>query len=244
MGTISPLEQRTLLLLSNRTWNSGLADRLSRQLNCSVEIITEPSKLTPEAVAAIDPQWIFVPHWSYLIPESIWGSWTTVIFHMTDLPYGRGGSPLQNLIQRGHSSTMLTALRCSAELDAGPIFLKEQLNLHGSAEEIFLRADALIEKMIVQIVFHKPIPHPQQGEPVFFSRRNPAQSNLNGCPEGDLESWYDQIRMLDAHGYPHAFLEVDGMRMEFRRVSRRSDGLHADVVITAISSKSEDYQQL
>jgi hypothetical protein len=55
-----------------------------------------------------------VPHWSHLIPESIWGPCPTVIFHMTDLPYGRGGSPLQNLIQRGHSSTMLTALRCGS----------------------------------------------------------------------------------------------------------------------------------
>ena len=61
--------------------------------------------------------WIIVPHWSQLIPESICGPWPTVIFHMTDLPYGRGGSPLQNLIQRGHSSTMLAAQRCGAGRD-------------------------------------------------------------------------------------------------------------------------------
>ena len=53
---------------------------------------------------------------------------------------------------------------------------------------------------------------PQEGEPVLFSRRKPAQSNLASCPEGDLSSWYDQIRMLDAEGYPHAFLEIHGMR--------------------------------
>ena len=64
--------------------------------------------------------------------------------------------------------------------------------------------------------------HPQQGEPVF-SRRTPAQSNLASCPEGDLSAWHDQIRMLDAEGYPHAFLEVMGC-LEFRRVCQRSDG--------------------
>ena len=37
--------------------------------------------------------------------------------------------------------------------------------------------------------------------------------------------------MLDAEGYPHAFLEINGMRLEFRRVSQRSDGLYADVKI-------------
>ena len=235
MGPISLFQQRPLLLLSSRPWNSALADRLIRQLNRPVETIAEPAKLTSEAVAAIDPQWIFVPHWSHLIPESIWASWPTVIFHMTDLPYGRGGSPLQNLIQRGHTSTMLSALRCGAGLDTGDIYTKQPLSLHGSAEEIFLRADALIEKMIEHIVCDEPAATPQQGEPVLFSRRTPAQSNLASCPEGDQSAWYDQIRMLDAEGYPQAFLEARGMQLEFRRVSLRSDGLHADVRIVPIS---------
>ena len=236
MGTISLLQKRPLLLLSSRPWNSALAERLSLQLNRPVESINDPVKLTSEAVAAIDPQWIFVPHWSHLIPESIWGSWPTVIFHMTDLPYGRGGSPLQNLIQRGHSSTVLTALRCCAGLDAGGIYNKQPLSLYGSAEEILLRADSVIGQMIEQIVSEEPPAIPQQGDPVIFNRRTPAQSNLASCPKGDLRSWYDQIRMLDAEGYPHAFLEAHGMRLELRRVSQRSDGLHADVKIMPIAS--------
>ena len=236
MGPISSRHQRPLLLLSSRPWNSALADRLSLQLNRPVESIAEPAMLTSEAVAAIDPQWIFVPHWSHLIPESIWGSWPTVIFHMTDLPYGRGGSPLQNLIQRGHSITMLSALRCHAGMDTGDIYIKQPLSLHGSAEEIFLRADGLIEQMIEQIVREEPVATPQQGEPVLFSRRTPAQSNLASCQQGDQSSWHDQIRMLDAEGYPHAFLEGHGMRLEFRRVSQRSDGLYADVKIMPIAA--------
>ena len=157
---------------------------------------------------------------------------------MTDLPYGRGGSPLQNLIQRGHSSTVITALRCSAGLDAGDVFLKQPLSLHGSAEEIFLRADGLIEQMIERIVREEPLAKPQQGRSVVFSRRTPAQSDLASCQEGSLSAWFDQIRMLDAESYPHAFLEAHGMRLEFRRVCQRSDGLHADVRITPISSPS------
>jgi len=236
MDSTAPREQRPLLLLSSRPWNSALADRLSRRLDRPVESITAPAHLTPAAVAAIDPQWIFVPHWSHLIPESVWGPWPTVIFHMTDLPYGQGGSPLQNLIQRGHSSTMLTALRCGSGLDTGDVYLKQPLSLHGSAEEIFLRADILIEQMIERIVCEEPMATPQQGEPVLFTRRKAAQSNLASCPEGDLIAWYDQIRMLDAEGYPHAFLEIHGMRLELRRVCQRSDGLHADVRIIPIAS--------
>ena len=236
MGSLSPSQEPSLLLLSSRPWNSDLAKRVSRRLDRRVESITAPSQLTPEAVAAIDPRWIFVPHWSHWIPESIWGPWPTVIFHMTDLPYGRGGSPLQNLIKRGHTSTMLTALRCGAGLDAGDIYLKQPLSLHGSAEEIFLRADGLTEQMIERIVLDEPVATPQKGEPLVFSRRSPPESNMASCPEGDLSAWYDQIRMLDAQGYPHAFLEAHGMRLEFRRVCQRSDGLHADVRIIPIAS--------
>lgn len=226
--------QRPLLVLSSRPWNVALADRLSRRMHRPVKCISAPPKLTPEAVAVIDPQWIFVPHWSHLIPEAIWGRWPTVIFHMTDLPYGRGGSPLQNLIQRGHSCTMLTALRCGSGLDTGDVYLKEPLSLHGSAEEILLRADGLVEQMVERIVLEEPVAMPQEGKAVVFNRRTPAQSNLAIVPEGDLNAWYDQIRMLDAEGYPHAFLEAYGMRLEFRRVCQRSGGLHADVRIVPI----------
>jgi methionyl-tRNA formyltransferase len=228
--------QRPLLLLSCRPWNAELATRLTTTLKRPVQTISKPEELQFEAVLALDPEWIFVPHWSNLVPKSIWSHWPTVIFHMTDLPYGRGGSPLQNLIKRGHSSTMITALRCSAELDAGPIYCKEPLSLQGSAEEIYLQADVLIETMIARIAREQPEPWPQQGEPILFSRRKPGHSNLASCPPGDLLACYDQIRMLDAEGYPHAFLEAHGLRYEFRRVSRRSDGLHADVRITHLNS--------
>ena len=83
--------------------------------------------------------------------------------------------------QQHHAS----ALRCCAGLDAGGIYNKQPLSLHGSAEEIFLRADSVIEQMIEQIVSEEPAAIPQQGDPVIFNRRTPAQSNLASCPKGD-----------------------------------------------------------
>ena len=243
MNFKSSSDQQPILLLSNRPWNSTLAARVSRQLERPVEIISSKTQLTSETVSKINPKWIFVPHWSHIVPESIWGNWQTVIFHMTDLPYGRGGSPLQNLIQRGHTKTVITALRCCKGLDTGDVYIKEPLGLHGSAEEIFLRADELIEKMIKKIVLEKPDAVPQHGEPVLFRRRTPAESNLSLCPEATLSAWYDQIRMLDATGYPYAFLEAHGMRLEFRRVTKRSDGLYADVKIVPQSTSQTSQEK-
>ena len=71
---------------------------------------------------------------------------------MTDLPFGRGGSPLQNLIERGIYETKLSALRCCKELDGGDIYLKRPLSLWGTAEEIYLRAAELTKEMMIETV--------------------------------------------------------------------------------------------
>ena len=50
MGPTAPGEQRPLLLLSSRAWNSALADRLSRRLDRAVESISAPAQLSPAVV--------------------------------------------------------------------------------------------------------------------------------------------------------------------------------------------------
>jgi methionyl-tRNA formyltransferase len=150
---------------------------------------------------------------------------------MTDVPYGRGGSPLQNLIVHGHTKTRVSALRMVAELDAGPVYLKRPLDLSGRAQEIFERLSALVFDMIEEIVGNNPEPVPQTDEPVVFNRRTPAQSVLPA--EGDLKKVYDHIRMLDAETYPRAFLENGDYRLEFSHARLCEDGaLWATVTIT------------
>jgi methionyl-tRNA formyltransferase len=176
------------VIATSRPWNAITAKRLTERTGQPFHLITCREDLTPERLREIAPRYIFFPHWSYLIPAEVHEHWECVIFHMTDLPYGRGGSPLQNLIARGHRETQLTALRCAAELDAGPVYLKRPLCLEGSASEIFLRAAGVIEAMIATIVRDKPKPQPQQGEPVVFRRRRPAESDLAQAPIHDLNS--------------------------------------------------------
>ena len=153
---------------------------------------------------------------------------------MTDVPYGRGGSPLQNLISRGHRKTQLTALQMTAEFDAGPVYKKRELSLEGgTAEEIFQRASRLSCEMALEISTGQPTPTEQAGEVVLFSRRKPAESQLP-VRHMDLSSVFDHIRMLDAEGYPKAFLEVGDLRFEFSRAALYYNGIEADVKITII----------
>jgi methionyl-tRNA formyltransferase len=46
--------------------------------------------------------------------------------------------------------------------------------------------------------------------------------------------------MLDAEDYPSAFIDIDGLRLEFCRAKRTADGILADVKITMTDEKVEN----
>ena len=191
--------------------------------------ITRQSDLNIDYLRSIAPDYIFFMHWSYIIPEEIYSNFKCVIFHMTDLPFGRGGSPLQNLISRKIYNTKISAIQCVKEIDAGDIYLQKDFDLYGSAQEIYLRASNLIIDMINEIIQTNPKLKKQIGEPVVFKRRKPKDGDISQF--SDLLSVFDYIRMLDADGYPRAFIETKNLVFEFERASFRGDEIIADVKI-------------
>ena len=90
----------------------------------------------------------------------------------------------------------------------------------------------LIEEMIIEILDKQPIPVSQQGKSTIFRRCTPAQGDL--IKAESLQGVFDLIRMLDAEGYPHAFVDLGPFRLEFTRASRKTDHVLADVRITMI----------
>ena len=179
------------------------------------------------------PKYIFFPHYSQIIPPELHDNYTCVVFHMADLPCGRGGTPLQNHILRGVDHIPLCALKVNEVIDGGPVYTSRNLCLNGSAEEIYIRARNLVDEMIDDIVNNELEPQPQEGRVSYFKRRKPEQSNMTEV-EG-LESCYDFIRMLDAEGYPHAYLENRNLKFEFTRASLKKGYILADVKIKSIT---------
>lgn len=184
----------------------------------------------------------FVLHWNKRIPSGALAVCPFVGFHMGFLPDDRGGSPLQNLIARGDEETSLNAIRLTDTLDGGEILSRMRLSLHGTAEEIYMRADALavelIESFVTEFVppgeraWHETgIPQRAPTRPPF-KRRTPAQSRAPAALP--LLGLHDHVRMLDAEGYPAAFVEVDGYRIELTRSSLRHDAVVCDARITRI----------
>lgn len=216
------------IIASSKEWNKQYFNRLKGIIPGDWHWISSPSDLVT-VLKDIKPRYIFFLHWNWLVPEDVWKNVECVCFHMTDVPFGRGGSPLQNLILAGHTDTKLTALRIVKELDAGPVYAKKSLSLDGRAEEIYLRMGNLSSEIIQWMIENNPEPKPQEGEVVIFKRRKPEQSNLPR--EGDLRNAYNFIRMLDADGYPNAFVEYGSYQMHFQNARLDSDHIIAEVVI-------------
>ncbi|AVP54243.1 hypothetical protein K144313037_15200 [Clostridium tetani] len=221
-----------IIIATIKSWNIKNADKFKKK-NASehdIFIITNQNDLTYEKVHKINPDYIFFPHWSWIIDNNLYDNFNCIVFHMTDLPYGRGGSPLQNLIVRGIKETKMSAIQVEKEIDRGNIYLKEKLSLSGTANEIFIRASEIIfNKMIPRIINEQIIPIKQQGEIVEFKRRKPYESEI--LSNFDINKIYDYIRMLDGEGYPKAFIKFGKYRLEFSRASLKNNKIIADVEI-------------
>lgn len=219
-----------------KTWNRRVYDETLSLLPGRWHYIGSREELTADRIKDLAPTRIFFLHWSWKVPDKVVKKYECVCFHMTDVPYGRGGSPLQNLIVRGHKKTKLTALRMTEQFDAGPVYLKETLLLGGCAEEIYIRMTELAATMVHKINSENIQPIPQEGQVTIFKRRKPEDSFIPELP--DLNTLYDFIRMLDAEGYPTAFLEHNGFRYEFSRAVLYDGRIVADVTIHPISGES------
>lgn len=220
-----------IVIATIKSWNIDNAKEfMSISPQLKISLITDKDDLNYETIKELKPKYIFFPHWSWIIPPEIYDNFECVVFHMTDLPFGRGGSPLQNLIERGIEKTKISAIRVVNGLDAGPVYFKHDLDLGGTATDIFVRGSEIVfNTMIPQILNNSPEPTPQQGEPVLFKRRTPEQGDIS-----HLESTnkvYDFIRMLDGEGYPHAFIETDSLKIEFTGARKNDSFILAEVKI-------------
>jgi len=206
------------VILSEKEWHIDLFQNLKNIfINDNWILINNNREFNFNKLNSLSPNKVFIPHWSYIIAPEVYNNFECVVFHMTDLPYGRGGSPLQNLIVKGHETTKITAIKVNKGIDTGDYYNKKNLSLSGTAQEIFLRSNSVIEEMISEIINKDLIPQKQVGEVVNFKRRTPEESDIS-----DLESLkmiYDYIRMLDADDYPNAFLETPFFKFEFYKSS-------------------------
>ena len=223
----------TYLIAGNRPWNRETCREVAHALPEHRWEFVDGSGGNDQIMAATEalkPEAVLFLFWSWKLPADFVGRCRCINFHPAPLPFGRGSSIVQHFILAGLATTTLIAHRMVADIDAGPILLSREVSLAGSAEEIYMRIDHGAARMIEEIVRTNPPEVPQAGVPVRFKRRRPEQSALTEAAPS-LDGVYDFIRMLDAEGYPPAFLDMGPLRLTFRRAGRYRGRVEADVTI-------------
>ena len=135
------------------------------------------------------------------------------MFHTAPLPFGRGGSPIQNLILRGIDKSPVCALRMTEIIDGGPIYDSIYVSLDGTITEIFIKIARCIEKLIIKICHENIKPNEQKGNITLFNRLTYADNELKS--QYSIKELYDRIRMVDADEYRRAYINFGNYKIEF-----------------------------
>jgi methionyl-tRNA formyltransferase len=178
-----------------------------------VKYFQTKDELSRKALVEFKPDYVFFAHWNWIVKDDIHESFNCVVFHTAPLPYGCGGSPIQNLILEGFEEAPVCAIKMTRELDSGPIYASSSISLAGSLKDIFSRLNVAVNDLIKEITENNPSAVPQRGEPHIFKRLTIKDNKI---PMGlALELIHDRIRMADHDEYPNAFITYDNLEIEF-----------------------------
>lgn len=144
-----------------------------------------------------------------------------LVVHASDLPRGRGWSPLTWQILEGADRVMVTLFEAVDELDAGPIYMQRELQFEGHelVDELRDAVANATHQLVLDFARAWPNVHarPQQGTPTYYARRRATDSRLD--PNQPLRDSFNLLRVVDNDRYP-AFFEHAGHIYELRIAKR------------------------
>ena len=181
-----------------REWAIDIYNR-QRKLVISMSIFTEKHLLSVDLVSNYSPDLILLYGWSWYVPSDIVSHYPCLMLHPSALPSFRGGSPLQNQIIRGVTSTQSTIFLMDHGLDTGDILRQSDLSLEGNIPDIFSRLSTSGFDMTVDIInngFNSiPQSHADCSE---FKRRTPSDSEITHfeLQHQTAKYLYNKVRML------------------------------------------------
>ncbi|MBP1993970.1 formyltransferase family protein [Paenibacillus eucommiae] len=136
-----------------------------------------------------------------------------LVVHASDLPQGKGWSPLTWKILQGEHRIPVVLFEAAEQVDSGPVYLKHTMEFAGHELLGELRAvlAATTLKLCSEFIGRYPAivkeAQEQQGEASFYPKRTPQDSRLN--PESSIQEQFALFRVADNERYP-CFFELGG----------------------------------
>jgi len=136
-----------------------------------------------------------------------------LVVHESSLPQGRGFAPVAWQVLEGRTRIPVVLFEAADELDAGPIYLRDEIRLTGyelNDDIRRLQGEATVT-LCMRFLEQYPnvAPQPQIGQATAYKRRTPDDSRLD--PDRSLREQFNLLRVVDNERYP-AFFDVDGHR--------------------------------
>ena len=129
-----------------------------------------------------------------------------LVIHESDLPLGKGWSPLTWQVLEGKNEIPVTLFEAVESVDAGEIYAKEYLKLNGSEllPEIKDKQGKITIKLILLFLENFPmIGKKQLGESTFYDRRKAEDSKLD--INKSIADQFNLLRVCDNERYPAYF---------------------------------------
>lgn len=151
-----------------------------------------------------------------IVPDSILKrNRHNLVVHESDLPKGKGWSPLTWQILKGKNEVPVCLLEAVEPVDSGKIYLRYTMKFNGTELVGELRkaqADTSI-RMCLRFVREYPViadkSVKQDGESTFYRRRSKEDSRLD--LDKTIREQFNLLRVVDNEKYP-AFIEFLGNR--------------------------------
>jgi methionyl-tRNA formyltransferase len=171
-----------------------------------VELVTRVSELSGGDL-------LFLISCSEIVPKRVRDRYrTSLVIHASDLPSGRGWSPLIWQILEGRSKIAVTLLEAGDAVDSGSVWQKSWLEFAGTElydelnEALFTAELDLMDFAVANIDQVQPTPQQADGK-TWYPRRRPEDSKLD--PRRSLAEHFDLLRVSDPRRYP-AYFEYRG----------------------------------
>lgn len=131
-----------------------------------------------------------------------------IVVHASDLPKGKGFSPLQWQILENKNQIPITLFEAVKEVDAGPYYLKSKIRFEGNellAEMQNILAEKIID-MCIQFTnnINTLVPINQTGKSTFYKKRSKTDSRLN--IDLSIKNQFNILRVVDNIRYPSYFI--------------------------------------
>ena len=152
---------------------------------------------------------IFISCTKIISKEGLLKNTSNIVCHPSDLPKGKGFSPIAWEILDGSNEITFTLFEANEGVDDGDIYYKETVLLKGDELNDDLRkiqaatTFKLIYKYISRLPENKS--YSQKGSETFHSKRTPQDSELD--INKTIDDQFNLLRIVDNERYPAFFIK-------------------------------------